>query len=119
MGPAKKSERRSLAHQAIESYERALSVNPTLAYVLVSKAQAHELAEEPDLALLAYRKALEVAPFNAYANYSLGCFYRDRGEDQKALELLQKANLYISYGDEGFQINEWEVRQRRGTAQPR
>ena len=119
MLPARQNERRDFAHKAIQSFERALALNPTLAYVLVAKARAHELAGEDDLALKAYQRAIEVAPFNGYAYHSLGTFYRDRGEDQKALEALEKANQYILYTELAFQIEEWEVRQRRGTAQPK
>ena len=119
MLPARQAERRELAHKAIQSFERALALNPTLAYVLVSKARAHELAGEDDLALKTYQKAIEVAPFNAYAHHTLGAFYRDRGEDQKALEAFEKANLYLSYSEPAFQTEEWEMRQRRGTAQPK
>lgn len=119
MLPARKTERRELAHKAIESFDRALALNPTLAFVLVSKARAHELAGEDDLALKTYQRAIEVAPVNAYAYYHLGSFYRDRGEDQKALEAFQKATLYTLSNEPGFQINELEMRERRGTAQPK
>jgi O-antigen ligase/Tfp pilus assembly protein PilF len=119
MTPAKQAERREFAHKAIESYERALTLNPTLAYVLVAKARAHELAGEDALALKSYEKAIEVAPFNAYAHHNLGGFYRDRGEDEKALEAFQKANLYMLFNEPGFQITEWEMQERKGKAQPR
>jgi O-antigen ligase len=119
MLPARQTERREFAHKAIASFERALALNPTLAYVLVSKARAHQLAGEDDLALKTYQRAIEVAPFNAYAYHNLGTFYRDRGEDQKALEAFYKANLYTLGNELGFQLNEWEIRERRGTAQPK
>jgi O-antigen ligase len=118
MLPARQTERREFARQAIESFDRALGLNPTLAYVLVSKARAHELAGEDDLALKTYQRAIEMAPFNAYAHYNLGSFYRDRGEDEKALEAFEKATLYL-YNEPRFLIAEWEMRQRRGTAQPK
>ena len=118
-GPAKAGERRSLASKAIQAYERALALNPLLAYVRVSKARAHELAGEDELALQNYRQAIETSPINAYAHYMLGCYYRDRGRDQEALEEFAKANEYGCYSEPTFQMNAAEAQERRGSAQPR
>lgn len=117
-GPAKAGERRSLANKAIQAYERALSLNPLQAYVRVSKARAHELAGEDELALRNYLQAIETSPINAYAYYMLGCYYRDRGYDEQALQAFDKANLYFNYTDPTFQMNATEALERRGTAQP-
>jgi tetratricopeptide (TPR) repeat protein len=118
-GPAKAGDRRSLANKAIPAYERALSLNPLLAYVRVSKARAQELAGEDELALQSYRQAIETSPINAYAYYMLGCYYRDRGQDDQALEAFAKANKYFNYNDPTFQMNAAEALERRGTAQPK
>ncbi len=118
-GPAKAGERRSLARKAIESYERALALNPYQAFVRVSKARAHELAGEDALALRSFQMAIEVAPVNAYAYFMLGCFYRERGEDDKALEAFTKANESYAYNDQMIGVNAWEAKEQRGSAQPR
>jgi len=118
-GPAKAGERRSLAHKAIQAYERALSLNPLQAYVRVSKARAHELAGEDELALRNYQQAIETSPINAYAYYMLGCYHRDRGQDEQALPAFENANKYFNYTDPTFQMNAAEALERRGTAQPR
>jgi O-antigen ligase len=117
-GPAKAGERRSLAAKAIQAYDRALSLNPLQAYVRISKARAHELAGEDDLALRNYLQAIEISPINAYAHYMLGCYYRDRGQDELALRAFDSANKHFNYSDPTFQMNAAEALERRGTAQP-
>jgi tetratricopeptide (TPR) repeat protein len=108
-----------LANKAIQAYERALALNPLQAYVRVSKARAHELAGEDELALQNYLQAIEASPINAYAHYMLGCYFRDRGQDERALEKFAKANEYGCYTDPTFQMNAAEALERRGTAQPK
>jgi tetratricopeptide (TPR) repeat protein len=93
-GPAKADERRALAREAVEAYQRALSLNPFLARVWVSKARAHELADEDDLALQSYQRATQAAPVNAYVHYMLGCYYRAHGEQEKATEAFKNAEIY-------------------------
>jgi len=118
-GPMKTEERRSLARQAIQAYERALLLNPFQAYVRISLAHAHELAGNDEQALKNYRQAVETSPINAYAHYKLGCYYRDRGQEQEAYEAFAKANEYFSYTELTFQLNAWEANERRGAAQPK
>jgi O-antigen ligase len=118
-GPAKADERRALARKAIDAYERALTLNPLHAYVRVAKAHAHELAGEEELALQNLLQAIEAAPFNAYAHYKLGCYHRDRGNDQKAFEAFTKANECAAYSELGIGMNTWEAKERQGAAQPK
>lgn len=112
VGPAKLKERRELAQQAVASYDRALALNPFHAEVWVSKAQAHALSGDDAAALGSFAKAIEVAPVNAYAHFALGRFYSDRGEDEKALDAFNKANLYFLYNEPMFHHNIYEEQEK-------
>ena len=112
VGPAKLKERRELAQQAVASYDRALALNPFHAEVWVSKAQAHALSGDDAAALGSFAKAIEVAPVNAYAHFVLGRFYSDRGEDEKALDAFNKANLYFLYNEPMFHHNIYEEQEK-------
>jgi O-antigen ligase len=112
VGPTKLKERRELAQQAVISYERALALNPFHTEVWVSKAQAHALSGDDAAALGSFAKAIEVAPVNPYAHFALGRFYSDRGEDEKALDAFNKANLYFLYNEPMFHLNIFEEQEK-------
>jgi O-antigen ligase len=91
VGPDKQAERRELARQAIEAYDRSLQLNPYQAPVLLDKAKMHEIAGNNDLARQTYQRAIEVYPTNAMAHFLLGCFFRDRGDSQRAKQAFEQA----------------------------
>lgn len=85
-GPGKEAERKHLAESAVESYEKAVLLNPFRTEVLLRQAQGFELSGRDDRALTNYLRAIEASPCNAYNHMRIGFFYRDRG-------LLDQARL--------------------------
>jgi O-antigen ligase len=116
-GPAKADERRALAREAVQAYERALALNPFQARVWVSKARAHELAGEDDLALQNYQQATQAAPGNGYTHYMLGCFYRTHGDEEKAAEAFTKAGHTYGYNPDPAWLDIWRAKAEGDTPQ--
>ena len=71
-----------------------------------------ELVGRDEQALMSFRKAIEIAPVSAYAHFVLGQFYRDRGDDEKALQFLEKADKYFLHNDPMFQLNQGDEREK-------
>ena len=117
-GPAKADERRALAREAVEAYERALLLNPFEARAWVSKARAHELAGEDDLALQNYQRATQVAPGNGYAHYMLASFYRAHGNEEKAAEAFGRAIDTYGYNPDPAWVDIWRAKEI-GDTQPK
>lgn len=117
-GAGKTDERRALAREAAEAYERALSLNPFQAHVWVSKARAHELAGEDSLALRDYQRATQAAPGNGYTHYMLGCFYRAHGDEEKAAEAFNKAGDTYIFNPDPAWLNVWGAKGKGDTPQP-
>lgn len=112
VGKEKQRERTELVQKAVESYDRALALNPYLSDVWVSKGRVLEMLGHDEPVLKSFLKAIEIAPVSAYAHFVLGQFYRERGEDEKALEYLEKADKYFLHNDPMFQMNQWEQREK-------
>jgi O-antigen ligase len=112
LGLSKQQERKDLAIRAAGFYERALVLNPLHADVWIRKAQARAMAGDHASALSSFLKAIEIAPANAYAHFALGRFYNDQGEEQKALESLQKANNLYFHTEPMFFMNAVEAEER-------
>ena len=112
VGMGKQRERSELAQKAVESYDQALALNPYLSDVLVSRGQAMNLMGQEESALKSLLRAIEVAPVSAYAHFVLGQFYRERGDDGKALEAFEKADKYFLHNDPMFQLNQWSEREK-------
>jgi len=95
LGPEKLAERTGLARQAIDAYLRSLQLNPYQSEAHLGLGRAYALAREPDNALKHLLLATELDPSNSYAHYTLGSFYRDRGELQKAEESLRRSQALL------------------------
>ena len=117
VGKVKQRERTELAQKAVQSYERALALNPYLSDVWVSKGQVLELMGQDESALKSFLKAIEIAPVSAYAHFVIGQFYRERGDDEKALQSFEKADKYFLQNDPMFQLNQWDEREKMKAAQ--
>lgn len=87
----REAERKELARQAIASYRESLRLNPRQIEALIGLAKACDLAGDSGAAEAAYRDAIALAPTTAYLYQELGVFYRERGEEQKALAALEKS----------------------------
>jgi len=89
--PDKLEERRAFAKAAVETYDRALKLNPYDAFVRVNRARMLDLLEDGPAAIKAFEGAIQVDPANAYTYFTFGCYYRDHGDSVRAKELFDKA----------------------------
>lgn len=91
VAPDKAEERRAFAKAAIETYDRALKLNPYDAFVRVNRARMLDLLGEGQQAVQGFESAIEVDPANAYAYFVFACYYRDHGDPKRAKELFDKS----------------------------
>jgi O-antigen ligase len=113
VGKDKTEERRAFAEAALTSYDRALRLNPYDSFVLVSRARMLDLLGREKDAVQGFERALTVDPGNAYAYFMFGCYYRDRGELQRAMELFKKSsdiNFAFSAGLNTYDLEQLGIR---------
>lgn len=103
--------------QAIEAYQKAISIYPDSAGGWFTLGVAHSQAGQKTQAIDAYQKALRINPDLAAPWYNLGNVYEEVGRSAKAIEAYQQAlrinqdlaepwfNLGVIYGKAG-QVNE-------------
>ena len=108
--PSKKSEREDLARQAITAYRRSLELNPRQIEVWLNLARAFDLAGERASAEEAYLKAIALSPTTAYLHQELAVFYRQHGDDERALKKFEHS-LALRW-DEVAAVNLEELRPR-------
>jgi O-antigen ligase/Tfp pilus assembly protein PilF len=96
LGPQKRDERLALSRKAIEAYQQSVRLNPYQAEALLGLGRAQDLAELPEEALKSLQRATEVEPCSALAYFTLGSFYRDRGQLKLAQEAFTKAQSFTS-----------------------
>ena len=77
--------------EALRCYERALSIQPDLGYLLVSAAQASEKAGAEEKARGYYQHALQADPKNPDAANGLGLMLAKRGQTGEAKSLFEQA----------------------------
>jgi tetratricopeptide (TPR) repeat protein len=87
----KAGERREFAKAAVETYDRALKLNPYDAFVRVNRARMLDLMNEDKEAVRGFEGAIEVDPANAYTYFVFACYYRDHGDPNRAKELFKKS----------------------------
>jgi len=75
-------------------YNDILAKNPEAVYAYNNRAEIHLSNGNQDLALKDYKKATEIKPDYHEAYYNMGLIYYDRGENEKALEVFNKAVKY-------------------------
>jgi cyclophilin family peptidyl-prolyl cis-trans isomerase/tetratricopeptide (TPR) repeat protein len=77
--------------QALEIYDRSLTVDDEYAKTYLSLGQLYIAQEEWDKAAEAYETALEISPSSADSYSNLGYVYSRIGDSEAALEAYQKA----------------------------
>jgi len=104
--------------EAIESYQRALSLKPSYAEAHYNLADAYEELPAYDKALEEYQKAIEADPtlYEAYNNLAR-LYIKRRKDPEAALELIQRAinlnpqepsvqySLYKNFGWANFELH--------------
>ncbi|HTW56889.1 MAG TPA: FG-GAP-like repeat-containing protein [Terriglobales bacterium] len=76
---------------AIDCFQQALKLNSHHLLSLDNLGNAYRLEKHWDEARIALDHALEIAPRDAEANYSLGMVFAQTGDNEKAYEHLQRA----------------------------
>ncbi|MCG3148559.1 MAG: hypothetical protein PCFJNLEI_02003 [Verrucomicrobiae bacterium] len=84
-------ERKLIARRGVDSYKRALELNPYHPEIMLKMAAACELAGDPAQAFRWYQQAFQVDPNNAFAWIALGNFYRRQGDTVQAIAALEHA----------------------------
>jgi tetratricopeptide (TPR) repeat protein len=79
------------ADQAIDSYSKAIKVNPKLAKAYNNRGIAYTWKKQYDLALADFNKAIKLEPKNGKAYNNRAIVYSYQGENNKALQDLHKA----------------------------
>ena len=77
--------------EAVEAYNKALSIKPDLAEVYNNLGNAFRDQDKFEEAIEAYNKALTIKPDYAEAYNNLGNAFRDRGKLEEAIEAYNKA----------------------------
>ncbi len=97
-----------LANEAMDDYNKVISLNPSFARVYIARADLFRDAKENTNAALAdYLKSIEYDSSSAKVYYWIGWCYNDLGLFEKAVPYLQKAitfekQNYLSYSEIGF-----------------
>jgi len=77
--------------EAVEDFEKALRLNPRHLLSLDNLGNAYRLQKRWDNARAILQRAVEVAPEDPEANYSLGMVFAQNNDTGKAYEYLQRA----------------------------
>jgi O-antigen ligase len=115
LGPEKQQERIALAQEAIAAYTRALALNPRRTEAILGLGGAFELANEPEKALRQYILATETDPSNSLTHFTLGRFYKERGEMKLAEASLRKAHTIVN--ESSIVLNLLEIDEERARQQ--
>jgi O-antigen ligase len=111
LGPAQQDARRDLALLAAEAFDRALVLNPYLTAAWMGRGRAYEMAKDDEQALESYQKAVKIDPVNASIYFRLGCYYRDRGQDDLAEKQFDRSHR-LNYDDNSAGLNLYDIHNR-------
>jgi tetratricopeptide (TPR) repeat protein len=91
--------------EAIQSYEKALGIDPRSAGAWVNLGTIYFNARQFGRAESHYRRAIEADPTYALAHFNIGNLYDERGDYEKALyHYNQAVELNASYADAHYNL---------------
>jgi tetratricopeptide (TPR) repeat protein len=76
---------------ALESYERALAIDPEDPYIHCSRATVYNRTAQPDRALASSREAIAADPDYVGALFNMATALRKLGRDDEADTVLERA----------------------------
>lgn len=93
--------------KAMESYQRAVEINPNLADAYLGLAATYFLSEKIEESIKYFKKAIEINPGHVAAHYNLSLIYESTGQIDEAIALYEKIieitpnfkGAYINLGD--------------------
>jgi O-antigen ligase len=112
LGPNQEEARRELALLAADAFAQALVLNPYLSAAWMGRGRAYEMARDDDQALESYQKALKVDPVNASIYFRLGCYYRDRGNNELAEKQFDTSHRINCVQDNAAGLNLYDIHNR-------
>jgi len=77
--------------QAIDSYKKAVGIEPIYALALYNLANVYKHEKQYNIAIESYKKATEIDPNYAAAWLFMGYAYLDKNDYHSALQNLEKA----------------------------
>ena len=95
------------ANKAMESYQRAVEINPNLPDAYLGLAATYFINEKVDEAIKYFKKAIEINPNYVAAHYNLGSLYEYTGQIDEAIASFEKTveidpnfkEAYMNLGD--------------------
>ena len=94
-------------NKAMESYQRAIEINPKLPDAYLGLAATYFMSEKVDEAIKYFKKAIELNPKHVAAYYNLGSLYEYNGQIDEAITSFEKTveidpnfkEVYMNLGD--------------------
>jgi len=94
-------------NKAMESYQRAVEINPNLPDAYLGLAATYFMSEKVDEAIKYFKKAIELNPKHVAAYYNLGSLYEYNGQIDEAITSFEKTveidpnfkEVYMNLGD--------------------
>ena len=77
--------------KAVDLFQQALALKPTLIEAQLNLANAHLIANQPDNVIQQAQRVLDVDNNSAAAFYLMGCAYLRKGQSEEALKALQQS----------------------------
>lgn len=85
---------------AFNMYEHCLDIDPNSATVLYELSQFYMFLKQPERALVALKKTVQVAPGNFWYWQTLAAYYQARGDINKAIEVYEKMSIQFPAREE-------------------
>ena len=94
-------------NKAMESYQRAVEINPNLSDAYVGLAATYWISGKVDDAIKYFKKAIEINPKDVAAHFNLGLLYENIEQIDEAIALYEKTigidphftDVYVTLGD--------------------
>ncbi len=94
-------------NKAMDSYQRAVEINPNLADAYLGLAATYFISEKVDEAIKYFKKAIEINPKHVATYYNLGLVYESTGQVDDAIASFEKTveispnfkEAYMNLGD--------------------
>jgi tetratricopeptide (TPR) repeat protein len=101
--------------EAIEQYQKALSVQPSFASAMNNLARVYGMKGEYDRAASLYLEIVEARPESYVAYYNIACIYSEQNRAEESIDWLKKA-VEKGFGDWDFLKKDTDLENIRGSS---